>query len=239
MPTITEPQCKVCNSKHRGLIEELAAKKFSPDKIYRYLLGLKSPQDVKIVREEDIKPSSIRRHLQRHWDAKEELAAEEASVRSKVKRNRSNFERGVKINIDKANALSYAIERALVGLEEVEALPPMQKHKLTTAYMTQIGSLIEKLNKLSGEQKQEGVIDSNFFRTEINTFAEIVLATIRELDVQLNMNFQLEVLFTQAFKKQWTLYQQRQELIFTGKLPPNDGEKERNLNKFNDVHSMV
>ena len=239
MPTITEPQCKVCNSRHRGIIEELASQKFSPDKIYRYLLGLRDPKDVKIVQQEDIKPSSIRRHLQRHWDKKEEQQAAAAAVSAKVKRARDEYERGVKITIDKTNALSFAIERVLAGIEEVETLEPVQKHKLTAAYMTQLGQLIDKLNKISDGQKQEGVIDTNFFRTEINTFAEIVLATIRQLDEQLGMNLQLEVMFTEAFKKQWQLYQQRQELIFSGKLPPNDGEKERNLNRFNDVNNMI
>ena len=239
MPTITEPQCKVCNSKHRGIIEELAAQKFAPDRIYRYLLSLRDPKDVKIVQQENIKPSSIRRHLQRHWDHKEDEKAEHAGTRAKIRKAREDYERGVKITIDKTNTLSFAIERVLAGIEEVEALDPVQKHKLTAAYMSQLGQLIDKLNKISGETKQEGVIDTNFFRTEINTFAEIVLATIRQLDDQLHMNLQLEVLFTEAFKKQWQLYQQRQELIFSGKLPPNDGEKERNLNRFNDVNNMI
>jgi hypothetical protein len=239
VPTITEPQCKVCNSRHRGIIEELASQKFSPDKIYRYLLSLRDPKDVKIVQQEDIKPSSIRRHLQRHWDKKEEQQAATAAVNAKVKRARDEYERGVKITIDKTNALSFAIERVLAGIEEVETLEPVQKHKLTAAYMTQLGQLIDKLNKISDGQKQEGVIDTNFFRTEINTFAEIVLATIRQLDEQLGMDLRLEVMFTEAFKKQWELYQQRQDLIFAGQLPPNDGEKERNLNRFNDSNNMI
>ena len=47
-------------SRHKGIIEELAIKKLSPEKIYEYLQNLTDPTDVKIVKEENIKPSSIR-----------------------------------------------------------------------------------------------------------------------------------------------------------------------------------
>jgi hypothetical protein len=60
-------------SRHKGIIEELAIKKLSPEKIYEYLQNLTDPTDVKIVKEENIKPSSIRRHLQRHFNEKEDL----------------------------------------------------------------------------------------------------------------------------------------------------------------------
>ena len=66
-------QCKVCMSKHKGIIEELAIKKMSPEKIYEYLKSMRDPHDQQIVKEEDIRPSSIRRHLQKHFDEKEDL----------------------------------------------------------------------------------------------------------------------------------------------------------------------
>lgn len=232
-------QCKVCMSKHRAIIEELACKKMSPEKIYDILQGLTDPRDVRIVRTENIKPSSIRRHLQKHFDEQDDALTRDASVKSKIRQARQDFNDGKKIAIDSVNLISHMIELALNRLDEVELLTDSKKHQYTVQYMGKIKELVDELTKVSGSIKQEGTIDSNFFRTEINTFAEIVLATIRALDMQYDMNFELETAFTVEFKKQMTLYRQRQDLIFDGKLPPSDGERERNINKFNDSSSIV
>ena len=236
---IRECRCKVCNSKHRTLIEQLSCKGFNPQKIYDYLQNMKEPIDRKIVKEEDSNPSSIRRHLQKHFDQRDDFLIKEAKIKSKIEKGRENYEKGQKINIDKINTLSHMIELALTRLEEVDQLSEAKKHQYTIGYMGQIKSLIDELNKISGNIKQEGTIDSNFFKNEITTFAEIVLSTIRALDMQYKMNFELEIAFKEEFIKQYQLYQARQDLIFSGKLPPNDGEKERNINKFNDADNLV
>lgn len=232
-------QCKVCNSHHKGLIEELLVQKMSPEKIHEHLLALKDPMDRKIVVEEKINPSSIRRHSQRHFDQKEDQVIQHATIKSKTKKSRENFESGVKISVDKVNTVSHAIEIALIRMEEVETLSDSKKHQYTIGYLGQIKSLIDELSKITGEMKQEGTIDANFFRTEINTFAEIVLYTIRALDIQYDMGFELETAFSTEFKKQMSLYRKREDLIFSGQLSPNDGEKERNANNFNDSKNLV
>jgi len=198
-----------------------------------------SAEDQRITEEEHIQPSSIRRHLQKHFDQREDFLINDAVIKSKVKKNRDDYQKGMKINIDKANTLSHMIELALTRLEEVEALSEAKKHQYTIGYMGQIKGLIDELNKVSGSIKEEGAIDSNFFRNEINTFAEIVLGTIRALDIKYEMDFQLEKDFTQEFKKQYQLYVDRQNMIFEGRLSPNDGAKERNINKFNDDDNLV
>jgi hypothetical protein len=131
------------------------------------------------------------------------------------------------------------IELALARMEEVESLSDVKKHQYTIGYMGQIKGLIDELSKVSGAIKEEGTIDSNFYRTEINTFAEIVLSTIRVLDAQYNMNYELETAFSEEFKKQMILFKKREELIFSGQLSPKDGEKERNVNKFNDSKNFA
>lgn len=225
-------------SKHKGIIEALAVKKMSPEKIYEYLQSMTDPVDKKIVRQENIKPSSIRRHLQRHFDEKEDILVQDANVKSKIKSSRKKYKDGVKINIDKANTLSHMIELALARMEEVETLSDAKKHQYTIGYMGQIKGLIDELDKVSGAIKEEGTIDSNFYREEIDTFAKIVLSTIRALDVQFKMNFQLELAFTEEFKKQMQLFKSREDLIFAGELSPADNN-EKNINTFNDDSKFV
>jgi hypothetical protein len=142
--------CKVCNSKHKGIIEELATKGFSAEKIHAYLASLTNPQDMQITLEENIPPQAIRRHLQRHFDEREDFLVNEAQVKNKIKRNREDYNKGLKINIDKANTLSHMIELALTRLEEIESLSESKKHQYTIGYMGQIKSLIDELNKVSG-----------------------------------------------------------------------------------------
>ena len=233
-------QCKVCMSKHKSIVEELAQKKFSAEKIYEYLQGLTNPRDAKIVQEEQLKPSSIRRHLQRHWDAKTNELATQASVKSKIKDSRKNYADGVKINIDKANTIAHMIEIALARMEEVEELSDAKKHQYTIGYMGQVKGLVDELDKVSSDIAESGgVIDSNFYSNQMDTFAKIVLATIRALDQQFNMNYNLEVAFSEEFKKQYAAFKERERMIFQGELSPKDGEKERNVNTFNDDSCLV
>ena len=232
-------QCKVCMSKHKGIIEELAIKKLSPEKIYEYLQNMRDPKDQKIVKEEDIKPSSIRRHLQRHFNEKEDLLVRDATVQSKVKSSRQNYQDGRKINIDKANTVAHMIELALARIEEVETLSDVKKHQYTIQYMSTIKGLVDELNKVSKDIQDSGTIDGKFYQTQIDTFAKIVLSTIRALDQQYEMNYQLELAFTDEFKKQFKAFKERENMIFAGQLSPNADEKERNVNTFNDASSYV
>lgn len=226
-------------SRHKGIIEELAIKKLSPEKIYEYLQNLTDPTDIKIVQEENIKPSSIRRHLQRHFDEKEDLLVKDATIKSKIKTSRTKYQDGRKINIDKANTISHLIEVALARMEEVETLSDTKKHQYTIGYMGQIKSLVDELDKVSGAIKQEGTIDSNFYRKQIDTFAKIVLSTIRALDQKYKMNYQLEVDFSSEFKKQMELFKAREDMIFEGQLSPTADSKEENVNTFNDDSKLV
>jgi hypothetical protein len=226
-------------SKHKGIIEELAIKKLSPEKIYEYLQNMRDPKDQKIVKEEDIKPSSIRRHLQRHFNEKEDLLVRDATVQSKVKSSRQNYQDGRKINIDKANTVAHMIELALARIEEVETLSDVKKHQYTIQYMSTIKGLVDELNKVSKDIQDSGTIDGKFYQTQIDTFAKIVLSTIRALDQQYEMNYQLELAFTDEFKKQFKAFKERENMIFAGQLSPNADEKERNVNTFNDASSYV
>ena len=232
-------QCKVCMSKHRTIIEELARKQLSAEKIYEHLQSLTTTRDVKIVKTENIKPSSIRRHLQRHFNDQDELLTRDATIKTQTRTDRQDFDAGKKILIDKVNTIAYMIKLALTRLDEVDQLSDSKKQQYTVAYMGQVKGLVDELSKISGSIKEEGTIDANFFKTEINTFAEIVLMTIRVLDQQYSMNYELETAFTTEFKRQWELYQKRQDLIFEGKLSPTDGERERNINKYNDSKNLV
>lgn len=229
-----EKRCKVCNSKHKGIIEELALKRFSPEKIFEYLKNLTDPYDKQIVKEEDLKPSSIRRHLQRHFDEKEDILIKSATTKAKVKKSRQDYQNGIKLNIDKANTLTHMIQIALANLEEVEALSDSKKHQYTISYMSTIKGLIDELSKVSKNIVEETTIDSAFYSSQIDTFAKIVLSTIRSLDKQYSMNYQLEIAFSDEFKKQFKAFKEREHMIFTGRLSPKDGEKERSINTFND-----
>ena len=232
-------QCKVCMSKHKGIIEELAIKKFSPEKIYEHLQNLTDPKDVKIVQEENIKPSSIRRHLQRHFNERDSLLIKDATVQSRIKSSRKNYYDGRKINIDKANTIAHMIELALARMEEVETLSDAKKHQYTIGYMGQIKGLVDELDKVSTAIQSDGTIDAQFYKNQMDTFAKIVLSTIRALDQQFNMNWELEVAFSEEFKKQWEAFKQREEMIFAGQLSPKDGDQERNINTFNDASKNV
>lgn len=229
-------QCKVCNSRFRNIIENMHTKGTSPEKIYEYLQSLSGPEEKDIVISEDIKPSSIRRHMAKHFNVKDETNLKIAETKSKIIESRNAYNEGIQIAVDKVNTVSHMIETAMLKIEQVEELGnPKEEHKLTIQYMNSIRGLIETLAKLTGELKQEGVIDVNFFSTEITKFADIVLSTIRTIDVQLGLNHQLEYAFAQEFSAQWKSYSDLQLAKITGQVDINEGNKILNVNTFNET----
>ena len=232
-----ESSCKTCNSKFRNVIERLHVEKMSPEHICRYLQGLEAPSDKAIVQKEDLKPSSIRRHMQRHFDVKDGVIIKVAESESKIEQSRSVYQQGVAIVIDQVNTISHLIELNMAKLEKVENDFHGQKpeHTFTVQYTNVIRGLIETLAKLTGDLKQEGNIDVNFFNNEITIFAEIVLSTIRKIDKELNLNGTLEIVFAQEFKNQWDAYRLRQQRIMNGDLSPTEGQKNMHINTFNIV----
>jgi hypothetical protein len=139
----------------------------------------------------------------------------------------------VQITIDKINSLNHLIETSLIKLEEVEHISSeSKKHQYTIQYMNTIKGLIESLSKLTGDLKQDGAIDINFFNNEISSFAEIVLQTIRIVDRQLGLEGKLEVAFSKEFTKQWQNMQDRQSKYISGEISSNSN----NSNNFNDLN---
>lgn len=233
-------QCKVCNSKFRNVIEDLHNRGMSPEKIFDYLQNLTDPLEKSIVQSEDIKPSAIRRHMQNHFNPKDEAIRQIAETKSRIEKSRDDYKKGVQTIINNVGTLSHMVELALIRMEEVDTLPKEKdKHSLTISYMSQIRGLIESLAKLTGDLKQEGTIDINFFSNEIQIFAEIVLQVIRQIDIDLGMDHKLEYAFAAEFKKQWDSYQLRQARILDGDLPPDDGWKQRSVNTFNDSDTIT
>ena len=100
--------------------------------------------------------------------------------------------------------------------------------------MNTVKGLIESLAKLTGDLKQEGTIDINFFNDEISLFADIVLRTIREIDFNLGLNGTLEEAFSTEFEKQWLSYTERRNKIASGELKPSEGNLQKNVNTFNE-----
>lgn len=229
-------QCKVCNSKYRNLIEDLHIKGMSPQKIYDYLQSLTDPAEKELVIQEDIKPSAIRRHMDRHFDIQDGAKIKIAETQQRIEQSRDSYKQGVSIVIDKVNSISHLIETAMIKVEEVEQLNnPTKQHQLTIQYMNTIKGLIESLAKLTGDLKQEGTIDINFFSNEIAKFAEIVLITIREIDTQMGLNHQLEYSFGNEFKKQWDSYVTVQQKKIIGEIPVGEYDKTMNVNTFNEL----
>lgn len=233
-------QCKVCNSQFRNLIENLHNQGLNPQKIYEYLQNLKDPLEQAIIKDEEINHSSIRRHLDKHFNPQDEAIRKIGETKARVDKSRDDYKKGVQTIINNVGTLNHMIEVAMIKMEEVDQLPAKDKnrHSLTIQYMGAIKGLIESLAKLTGDLKQEGTIDINFFSNEIQIFAEIVLQTIRQVDIDLGLNSKLEYTFANEFKKQWDTYQLRQSRILSGELSPNDGLKQRNVNTFNDSETI-
>ena len=139
--------------------------------------------------------------------------------------------------VDSVATIAHMIDLALINMEDLDNLEDVrQKHQLTINYMATIKGLVEEFAKLTGELKTEGTIDINFFSNQITEFANIIMTTIHKLDEQMGLNHQLEYNFGREFKKQWDLYKNTQKKILNGELPVNYGERERNINTFNDEH---
>lgn len=232
---MTVSQCKVCNSKFRNIIEQFHLNGLSPEKIFEYLNSLTDPQEKATVVQEDIKPSSIRRHLKNHFNAEDGAKIKIAEVKSKIAQSRNLYQEGVQIVIDKVNTVSHMIDVAMINIQELDDHNnKKERHQLTLQYMNSIRGMIETLGKLTGDLKQEGTIDINFFNNEITTFAEIVLQSIRVIDGQFKMNGELELAFASEFTNQWQNYQDRQRKIVNGEISMSEGNTHRNVNTFNE-----
>lgn len=236
MSVMYEKRCKVCNSQFRNLIEDLHIGGLSPEKVFEYLQNLTDPNQQAVVQAEQIKPSSIRRHIDRHFNLEDGAKIKVAETKNRLEKSRSAFEEGVQATIDKVSHLSHLIEVAMINIQEVETTAGNQKtkHQQIIQYMNTVKSLIESLAKLTGDLKQEGTIDVNFFNDEITIFAELVMRSIRSIDIQLNLMGELEGAFSAEFEKQWSAYQDRRDKIISGDLKVGEGDKMRNVNTFNE-----
>ncbi|MNJ90467.1 hypothetical protein D3C87_80640 [compost metagenome] len=229
-------QCKVCQSKHRNIIEQFHINGLSPERIFDYLQNQSDPAELAIVKQENIAASSIRRHLKKHFNSEEGAKIKIAEIKSRVNQSRTLYEQGVQIVVDKVNTISHLIDVAMIDLQEIDDhANKKEKHGMRISSMNAIKGLVETLGKLTGDLKQEGTIDINFFNNEITTFADIVLQSIRTVDSQFNMNGELELAFAQEFGAQWQNYQDRQRKIVTGEMSLADGNKHRNVNTFNET----
>lgn len=227
-------QCKVCNSVFCNRIEELAVQGLNPQRIYEYLQSLQDPDEKAIVVKEDIKPSSIRRHLDNHFKRDEAVKIKNADLSDRIEENKNKLQNGISIIVDKVNSLCFMIDNAIVKMEQVDnddSLKNKDKYATTIAFMNTTRGLIESLAKLTGELKQEGTIDINFFSNEIGTFADIVLESIREVDKKLELDGKMEEEFAAEFQRKWNDYKQLQTAVINGDAKPAP----KNItNNFND-----
>lgn len=234
-----EMKCKVCNSRFKTLIEQMYNEGLNPRQIFEFLKNQKDPVERTFFEKEDLKEATIRRHLNRHYNIKAAAKMHVSATRSRIQQSRENFRTGVAMRVDSIATLSHLIDVALINIEELDNFPDgRQRHQLTINYMAQIKSLIDEFSKLTGELKQEGTLDVNFFSAQITDFAQIVMATISKMDEQFGLNSKLMYAFGEEFKKQFTRYQETQKKMISGELPLNYGEKERSINTFNDA-SMI
>lgn len=227
-------QCKVCNSVFKGRIENLSLQGFNPQQIYDYLQTIQDPNEKAIVIREDIKPSAIRRHIDRHFAGDIVEKTKIAEVQDKIHQSRRNLQDGIAIAIDKINSMSYMVDSALLKLEEIEhdsSLSNKIKYQLTNQYMNTAKGLIESLSKLTGDLKDESTIDAQFFINEINNFGDIVLAAIRSCDKILKLGGELEQTFAIEFQQAFNDYRIKQMAQINAEIPKS---KENLMNTFND-----
>jgi hypothetical protein len=146
-----EKGCKTCNSKFRNIIENLNIKGMSPEKIHKYLQAIETPADKAIIQKENLQPSAIRRHLDRHFDIKDGAIIKISESEAKIETSRTAYSQGVSIMVDKVNTVSHLIEIAMANLEDVElnSRDHKTKHSIINNYMTTIRGLIEQLSKLT------------------------------------------------------------------------------------------
>lgn len=232
---MTVSQCKVCQSHNRSLIEQLHLNGLSPEKIFDYLSNLQDPTQASLILQENIKPSSIRRHLKKHFNSEEGVKIKLAETKAKVNQSRNLYDEGIQIVVDNVNTVSHLIEVAMISIRELdEHTNVKERHQMTLQYMNNIRGMVETLGKLTGDLRQEGTIDINFFSNEISNFADIVMQTMRVIDKEMGMAGQLEVTFAQEFGNQWQNYQDRQRKIINGELSQADGNTHKNVNTFNE-----
>ena len=217
-----DKRCKVCNSAFKSRIESLALQGMNPQQIYEYLQSIQDPNEKLIVQRENIAPSSIRRHLDNHFDRSEIGRIHDAEVDDKLKKSRKSLQDGTLIVIDKINSLSHLIDASLIKMEKLDSdstIKNKDKYTISVQYANSIKGLIESLSKLTDGIQNDSIIDVNFFTTEISEFADIVIASIREVDKQLNLNGELEYLFGEEFQKRYTTYRKTQVAIMNGEAP--------------------
>ena len=241
-----DTRCKCCNSVFKERIHSLSLQGFNPQQIYNYLQNITDPNEKLIVQQEDIKPSSIRRHLDNHFDRAAEEKIQVAEVEDRLEISRHNLQTGVQIVIDKVNAISHLIDTSLIKMEKLEKdgnIKSKDKYTISIQYANSIKGLVESLSKLTGEIGEEASLDANFFNTEISIFADIVLATIRSCDSQLGLDGQLEQIFAQEFKIQYGSYRAQQIDQINGDIPLRTTKKNAasshapSANDFNSVGS--
>lgn len=222
MPHVYDQRCKCCNSAFKDRIHNLSLQGLNPQQIYNYLQNLQDPNEKLIVQKEDIKPSSIRRHIDNHFDRQEISQIHEAEVEDRLEKSRKSLQDGTSIIIDKVNSLSHLIDISLIKMEKLETdatVKNKDKYTISVQYANSIKGLIESLSKLTGELSNESIIDVNFFTTEIAAFADIVIASIRTVDKQLGLEGKLEKVFAEEFRNNYTAYKQQQNQIMNGDAP--------------------
>lgn len=229
-------QCKVCNSQLRNKIEKLYVEaSLSPEKIHEYLTTAASEEEQEIAAKENFSAMAIRRHLSKHFDLKAGVMIRQAETMTKLEQSKKNFEKGVESKIDAIANLNHLIEANMLRIQEVEdTLQGKTKHEKIIQYTSAIKGLIESLSKLTGDLRQEGTIDINFFNDEISTFADIVQRAIRSIDFQLSLNGELEAAFATEFQNQWAAFSERREKIARGEMKANEGNNMKNVNTFNE-----
>ncbi len=236
MAQMTVPQCKVCKSKNRAVIEKLYVQGLSPEKILNYLQSLDDEENKLIVESEKLTVSGIKRHLTRHFDQVEASIIQEIDSQKKIIDAREKYSEGRANTINKVNVISLQIDTTLAKIESLDTIyAPNDKtgHQLYIQYMKLVKDLIESLAKLTGELKQEGTIDVNFFGTEITKFAEMVLIAIRRVDRELMMDGKLENMFATQFAKMWQDYLTLQTKKINGEVDLDYGNY--NINTFNET----
>lgn len=219
---VHDSRCKCCNSAFKERIHSLALQGFNPQQIYNYLQNITDQNERLIVQREDIKPSSIRRHLDNHFDRSAEEKIKTAEVEDRLEISRNNLQSGIQITIDKVNSISHLIDSSLIKMEKLDKdanIKGKDKYSLSIQYANSIKGLIESLNKLTSEMGEEATLDANFFNTEISIFADIVLATIRSCDNILGLEGQLEQIFAQEFRVQYGQYHAQQVQQINGEVP--------------------
>ena len=234
MAAIKFGNCKVCNSYYRNIIETLSVKGFDPQKIYEYLQSLTDPEDIERVKAEGIKPSHIRKHIQSHFDSIDNASIIYSEIQQKIDKTREKYNRKETIVVDKVNLIAMEIDTLLIKMKGLDEYGNEKiGHELTLKYMSTIKSLVETLAKLTGDLKQEGTIDINFFGTEITKFSELIILCIRRIDRQLEMQGTLENLFAEEFKKQYTNYLNLQNKKINRQIDINEGNY--SINTFNET----